>query len=89
MNSNSSVLDDLRTLLEELRPTLKGSHLPEDAPLGEGGIGLDSLTFLSFLVKVEQHFSVQIEDDHWNRNKMTTLSDIAEYVNRLGSTPDR
>jgi len=41
---------------------------------------VSSLVFLQLLTDVEKAFSIQIEDDYWEYNRLNSIEKIAEYV---------
>jgi acyl carrier protein/GNAT superfamily N-acetyltransferase len=69
----------LRIVREEL---LFGSErsIPVDAPLGELGVGLDSLALVRLLTAVEATFGVDIPDDVWTARGPLSVDDLAEVV---------
>jgi acyl carrier protein/GNAT superfamily N-acetyltransferase len=69
----------VRLVREEL---LFGSDrpIPLDAPLGELGVGLDSLALVRLLTAVENTFGVEVEDDVWVARGPLTVEDLAEIV---------
>jgi acyl carrier protein len=54
--------------------------IPHDAPLGELGVGLDSLALVRLLTAVEADFGVDIPDDVWTDRGPLSISDLAEIV---------
>jgi acyl carrier protein len=44
-------------------------------------LGIDSLSLIDFVFKIEDRFELQIKDDM--PTTLVTLSDVAEYVDRL------
>jgi acyl carrier protein/GNAT superfamily N-acetyltransferase len=69
----------LRLLREEV---LLGSErpIPLDAPLGELGLGLDSLALVQLLSAVEAAFAIDLPDDIWVARGPLSLADLAELV---------
>jgi acyl carrier protein/GNAT superfamily N-acetyltransferase len=69
----------LRLVRDEL---LFGSErpIPLDAPLGELGVGLDSLALVRLLTAVEADFGVDIPDDVWTDRGPLSISDLADIV---------
>jgi acyl carrier protein/GNAT superfamily N-acetyltransferase len=51
-----------------------------DRPLGELGVGLDSLALLNLLTRIESSFEVDLPDDVWTRRGPLSLADLAELV---------
>jgi acyl carrier protein/GNAT superfamily N-acetyltransferase len=82
--STRTAEDELvRIVREEL---LLGSEraIPLDAPLGELGLGLDSLALVNLLTRIESSFGVELPDDVWTARGPLSLADLAEVIE---STP--
>jgi acyl carrier protein/GNAT superfamily N-acetyltransferase len=75
----------LRILREEV---LLGSErsIPLDAPLGELGLGLDSLGLVKLLTAVEATFAVDLPDDIWIARGPLSVADLADLV---AAAPER
>ncbi len=76
-------MDVQQRLAQVLRAgALGGSErdLPLDDPLGEAGLGLDSLALVQFLVAVEREFGIRIPVDVWARADLISLRDCAGIV---------
>ena len=76
-------VDVQERLAQALRAgALSGSerHLPLDDPLGEAGLGLDSLALVQFLVAVEREFGIRVPVDVWARADLISLRDCAGIV---------
>jgi acyl carrier protein/GNAT superfamily N-acetyltransferase len=69
----------LRILREEV---LLGSErpIPLDAPLGELGLGLDSLGLVQLLTAVEAAFAIDFPDDIWIARGPLSLADLTDLV---------
>jgi acyl carrier protein len=48
--------------------------------LGSLGYGLNSILFLELLIKIENTFQIQIQDDHWSFDKLDNISKITDYI---------
>jgi acyl carrier protein/GNAT superfamily N-acetyltransferase len=57
-----------------------------DRPLGELGVGLDSLALLNLLTRIESSFEVELPDDVWTQRGPLSLADLAELVAATPST---
>jgi acyl carrier protein/GNAT superfamily N-acetyltransferase len=75
----------LRILREEV---LLGSErsIPLDAPLGELGLGLDSLGLVKLLTAVEATFGIDLPDDIWIARGPLSVVDLADLV---AAAPER
>jgi acyl carrier protein/GNAT superfamily N-acetyltransferase len=59
-------------------------EIPHDQPLGELGVGLDSLALVNLLTAVEAAFGVELSDDTWTARGPLSVHDLADIVR---STP--
>jgi acyl carrier protein/GNAT superfamily N-acetyltransferase len=68
-----------RIVREEL---LLGSDrpIPFDQPLGELGVGLDSLGLVNLLTAVENEFGVELSDEIWAERGPLSINELAEIV---------
>jgi acyl carrier protein/GNAT superfamily N-acetyltransferase len=74
-----------RIIRDEL---LMGSErpLPFDAPLGELGLGLDSLALVNLLTAAEAAFGVELSDDIWTARGPLSIGGLAEIIRRTPRT---
>jgi acyl carrier protein/GNAT superfamily N-acetyltransferase len=78
--STLSVEDEIaRIIRDEL---LLGSEraIPFDEPLGELGVGLDSLALVNLLSGVETAFGVELDDEIWTERDPLSVNDLAEIL---------
>ena len=54
--------------------------IPPDTPLGELGVGLDSLALVNLLAAVEDVFTVELPDDIWTARGPLSLNDLVDIV---------
>ena len=75
-----------RIIRDEL---LLGSEreIPLDQPLGEVGVGLDSLALVNLLTAVEAAFQVELSDDIWTERGPLSVNDLAEIVRSTRPAP--
>jgi acyl carrier protein len=68
-----------RVIRDEL---LLGSErqIPFDQPLGELGVGLDSLALVNLLTAVEAAFGMELSDEIWTARGPLSVNDLAEIV---------
>jgi acyl carrier protein/GNAT superfamily N-acetyltransferase len=59
-------------------------EIPLDQPLGELGLGLDSLALVNLLTAIEASFGVELSDEIWTARGPLSIEDLAEIVR---STP--
>jgi acyl carrier protein/GNAT superfamily N-acetyltransferase len=86
MSTDTAEQELVRIVREEL---LLGSEreLALDAPLGELGVGLDSLALVNLLTRIENAFGVELPDDVWTARGPLTLADLAELVAARPAAP--
>ncbi len=72
------VLDTLR------RTALSGSHraIGPDEPLGELGVGLDSLALIEFATAIEKRFQVQLPDEMWVERGQLSLGRLSDWIHQ-------
>lgn len=77
-----------RIIRDEL---LLGSEreIPLDQPLGELGVGLDSLALVNLLTAVEAAFQVELSDDIWTERGPLSVNDLAEIVRSTRPAPSQ
>lgn len=51
-----------------------------DAPLGEQGLGLDSLALVKFLTALENHFALELPEEVWIDRQALTLTRLTEAI---------
>jgi acyl carrier protein/GNAT superfamily N-acetyltransferase len=66
-----------------------GREIPFDEPLGELGIGLDSLALVNLLTAVEAAFEVELSDDIWTERGPLSVHDLADLVRSAPRTAAR
>ncbi len=55
-------------------------HFETNEPLGEHGVGLDSLGLVQFLSKAEAEFSIEVPTEVWSEADQITIEDFAAVV---------
>jgi acyl carrier protein/GNAT superfamily N-acetyltransferase len=85
MSREAAQEEILRILREEV---LLGSErsIPLDAPLGELGLGLDSLGLVKLLTAIEATFAIDLPDDIWIARGPLSVADLADLV---AAAPER
>ncbi|HPN33629.1 MAG TPA: acyl carrier protein [bacterium] len=76
------VLDTLR------RTALRGSRraIGPDEPLGDLGVGLDSLALIDFATAIEKRFQIQLPDDLWVERGRLTLGCLSDWMHQSVSS---
>jgi acyl carrier protein len=60
--------------------------IPFDEPLGELGVGLDSLALVNLLTAVEAAYGVELSDDIWTARAPLSVNALAEIVRKTPQT---
>ncbi len=55
------------------------------APLGEQGLGIDSLGLVEFMVAVEKLYRIEIPETFWYTKDRVSLRDVAQVVTKLAN----
>jgi thioesterase domain-containing protein/acyl carrier protein len=83
--------DEVRARLRTILRTgaLDGSDrdIADDLPLGEEGIGLDSLALVDFLTSVEREFATEIPVDVWAEVARMSLDECAAVISGATAPP--
>lgn len=79
MTREAAQQEILRIVRDEL---LVGSErpIPLDAPLGEVGVGLDSLALVNLVAAIEATLGIDLPDDIWTARGALSIGDLAEIV---------
>lgn len=54
-----------------------------NTPLFEGGLAMDSIVFTEFLVLLEQHFGVEIDDEMLATENFVNINKVSETLSKL------
>ncbi len=87
MNDRTDIAREMISLLRDTSPAGNHSDVSPDSPLGEQGLGLDSLALVKFITAVENQFDIEIPDEIWIDRGRLTLDDVIDVVAELQS-PD-
>lgn len=72
MNPEKQIIGIIREQLEISSP-LKGDSRLYD-------IGVDSLKFIEFVIKIENVFMIEFEDEYLNYHLFETIKQVSDYV---------
>jgi acyl carrier protein len=68
-------------LLERLRlEDMTPDDIPDDEPLFEGGLGLDSVDALEIVVMLESEFGLKVRNEASARESFRSISTLAAFV---------
>lgn len=73
-------------IISTLRDVLEGSdrEISISCPLGELGLGLDSLSMVTFVTALENKYDVQFPDDIWINRGRLTIQDFVDLLSDSG-----
>jgi acyl carrier protein len=77
-----------RVLINKLLQDLRPEDIKDDTPLIELGVGVDSVATLELIVALEEEFQIGIDESEINRELLTNLTSISDYISdriRTGS----
>ena len=82
MRENLS-LDNIKELIGEVMDDSKiAERMSDDADLFLD-VGMDSLTMINFVLRVEEEFDIEIDFDDFDMGKLCSLKDFFEYLCNL------
>jgi acyl carrier protein len=79
-------MNDLRRKLKELLierlkfEDMTADDIADDAPLFDGGLGLDSIDALEIVVMLESEFGIRVKSEGSARNSFRSISALADFV---------
>jgi acyl carrier protein len=79
-------LEDLKRKLKELLierlkfEDMTPDDIPDDEPLFEGGLGLDSIDALELVVLIEDNFHVTIPDEDVGKRAFASIDALADFI---------
>ncbi|MDD4051653.1 MAG: phosphopantetheine-binding protein [candidate division Zixibacteria bacterium] len=81
-------LDVENTVLSILRETslIGNRSVNPAAPLGEQGLGLDSLALVKFITALENGFSIDLPESVWMERERLTLHQLTETIHRMAGS---
>lgn len=76
-----NVIDRLKQIIaEQLDVNIKLQDIDADAPLFEGGLGLDSIAIVELITLIEERFGFQFADDELNLKPFQDLRTLAQFI---------
>jgi len=69
-----------RCIIDAIGLDLKPSAIPDDVPLLDKGLGLDSVAILRLVAALEDEFDVEIEDNVLRPELFKSVSTLSEYM---------
>ncbi|MCR5148502.1 MAG: AMP-binding protein [Eubacterium sp.] len=79
-NTENNILDDIQNQVIKLIMITRrtGDSVGIDTSMAE--IGIDSITFVNIIVKVEELYDIEFDDDNMIMDKYQTVNDFIEYI---------
>lgn len=87
MTDDRTIRDRLKELIIEALNLdgMSPDEIGDDEPLFGEGLGLDSVDALELVVALEKEYGVRIEGQEATRDAFTSVTTLAEFVERLRS----
>lgn len=76
MNRNE-IKERIIKVIKDNLPDFRDVDIKEDTTINQSQ-GLDSMTFIYIICKIEAEFNIKVKENRWN--KMSTLRDIVDEV---------
>lgn len=78
---NTEIADRLKQIIaDQLDANITLQEITEDAPLFEGGLGLDSVAIMEFITLIEENFGFQFEEDELNLKPFNNIRSLTDFV---------
>jgi acyl carrier protein len=76
-----SIIEQLKSIIvEELDVNIKVETFDGKAPLFEGGLGMDSIEIVEFILIIEERFNIQFSESELNPNFFRNLDSLAKLI---------
>ena len=84
-----AVIDQLKQIIaNELDVNLRVEEIDSDAPLFEGGLGLDSVVIVEFITLIEERFEFRFSENELSMELFQNLRTVAQTVSgKLETNP--
>lgn len=85
MKMEKHSLDDTKLqlkkiIIDDLKIPLELNEIKDDVSLYDGGLGLDSITIVNFIVSLEKVFDVDFDSDEISGSIFSDLNSLAEFI---------
>ena len=70
-----------KKIVKTLGLDIEPSDIPDDEILFGGGLGVDSISMLEVLVAMEEEFEIEIEEEDFRVEELSSIRQLAEYIN--------
>lgn len=78
---NTEIADRLKHIIaDQLDANIALHEITDDAPLFEGGLGLDSVAIMEFITLIEESFGFQFEEEELNLKPFKNIAALTDFV---------
>lgn len=84
--NQEAVEDRILAILARIAPRRAERGVLLASPLGNGGLGLDSLAVVEFVTSTEATFDIEFPDEFWTGSGPVTLGRMVDYVRASAGT---
>jgi len=67
-------------IANDLDVNISIDEIPDDASLYDGGLGLDSIAIVNFIVIIEKKFNISFDENEINAKLFNSITDLAGVV---------
>ena len=67
-------------IVDDLNVPIKLTEIKDDVSLYDGGLGLDSITIVNFIVSLEKVFDVDFDSNEISGSIFSDISSLAEFI---------
>jgi acyl carrier protein/GNAT superfamily N-acetyltransferase len=82
--NRSEIEDEVLKILKDCALGSSTRQITLDQPLGDSGLGFDSLALVGFLTSVENTFDIEIPESIWTQKERTTLRHFVDLIDEHG-----
>lgn len=72
----------LEIIAERMEWPLADLQVDQDSPIGERGIGLDSLMIVEFALDIEEEFDFEVDEEQMLDIGSMSLGQVAEFISQ-------
>jgi len=81
MQTKSVIVMQIKQIIaNDLDVNIKESDINDDSPLFDGGIGLDSIAMINFIVLIEKKFDINFDDSEMSSNLFLNVDTLADFI---------
>lgn len=77
----AEIKEKIREIIaNDLDVNIRIDEITDDASLYDGGIGLDSIAIVNFIVIIEKKFNISFDESEINAKLFNSINDLAGFV---------